>query len=172
MVVTSNTNSLTENFLKYYDGLLRLMAHRLRSTEDAADIVQETYIRLTAVPESWANVQNARAYIFRVAQNLAVDYQRRERRQKTLAITEEHYHSLPDQAPQPDRGAISKEQLKLLNASLQNLPNKARLALLMSRVEGLSHAQVAAQLQVSESMVAKYIAQALRHCRQSLDGQK
>jgi len=38
----------------------------------------------------------------------------------------------------------------------------------MFRVDGLSHAQIARRLGVSESMVAKYIGQALRHCRSQL----
>ncbi len=53
----------------------------------------------------------------------------------------------------------------ILDQALLQLPPKARQALLLNRVEGLTQRQVAQRLGVSESMVAKYIGQALRHCR-------
>ncbi|MCP6134986.1 helix-turn-helix domain-containing protein, partial [Klebsiella pneumoniae] len=53
----------------------------------------------------------------------------------------------------------------MLDEALLQLPDKARQALLLNRVEGLTQAQIAQRLGVSESMVAKYIGQALRHCR-------
>ena len=48
------------------------------------------------------------------------------------------------------------------------LPPNARRALLMSRIDGMTFAEIAAVLGVSESMVAKYIAQALRAGRDYL----
>jgi RNA polymerase sigma factor (sigma-70 family) len=61
-----------------------------------------------------------------------------------------------------------RERLRLLDETLTQLPPNVRRALLMSRVEELTFAQIAAELDVSESMVAKYIAQALRVCRDRL----
>ena len=59
-------------------------------------------------------------------------------------------------------------QLALLDRALRQLPEKPRQALLLSRVEGLTHAAIARRLGVSESMIAKYLAQSLRHCRNYL----
>jgi RNA polymerase sigma-70 factor (ECF subfamily) len=45
------------------------------------------------------------------------------------------------------------------------LSAKPRQALLLNRCDGLSHREIAQKLNVSQSMVARYLAQALRHCR-------
>ena len=54
---------------------------------------------------------------------------------------------------------------RLGDEALAQLSDNARQALLLNRLEGLTQAQIALRLGVSESMVAKYIGQALRHCR-------
>ena len=70
--------------------------------------------------------------------------------------------------PSQETHAIGRQRLRLLETALDELPTKPRLALLLNRVEGRTFAEIASRLGVSESMVAKYIAQALRHCRDRL----
>ena len=69
---------------------------------------------------------------------------------------------------------LDREQILLLDKALEKLPEKPRMALLMFRVDGLSHSEIAARLGVSNSMVAKYIVRALQHCRDELlrEGEK
>ncbi len=110
-------------------------------------------------------VQNDRRFIFRVAGNLAIDTLRREQRQgATLGDPLEHVEVV-DPAPAPEAVLLAKERLEVLDQALQQLSDNARQALLLNRLEGLTQAQIAVRLGVSESMVAKYIGQALRHCR-------
>ncbi len=63
---------------------------------------------------------------------------------------------------------MTDEALAQLDVAMDQLPTNARLALLLNRLEGLTHAQIATRLGVSESTVGKYIVQAVRHCRDSL----
>lgn len=65
----------------------------------------------------------------------------------------------------PEKQFLAAEAIEQLDRSLAQLPSKARLALLLNRLEGLTHAQIAVRLDVSESTVGKYIVQAMRHCR-------
>jgi RNA polymerase sigma-70 factor (ECF subfamily) len=55
-----------------------------------------------------------------------------------------------------------------LESAIKELSVKCRTALLLNRLEGKTHAEIARTLGVSESMVAKYIVQALKHCRARL----
>ena len=52
---------------------------------------------------------------------------------------------------------------------MDELPEKCRQSFYLNRVEGLTHAEVGRRLNISESMVAKYLARAMRHCRERLD---
>ncbi|MNJ69247.1 putative RNA polymerase sigma factor FecI [compost metagenome] len=52
---------------------------------------------------------------------------------------------------------------------LDRLPHKARRAFLMSQLQGMTYAAIAAELEVSERMVKKYMAQAMLHCLMLLD---
>jgi RNA polymerase sigma factor (sigma-70 family) len=70
-----------------------------------------------------------------------------------------------DPMASPERSFLAAEAIEQLDKALHLLPSNARLALLLNRVEGLTHAQIAVRLGVSESMVGKYIVQAMRHCR-------
>ncbi len=156
-------------FQELYDDLLRFLARRTGGDiERAADIAQDTYIRLAAIGPEAAAIGNRRAYIYRVAGNLAIDAMRREGRRAAWLTGGEPGEDVPDPAPSAERAAIGRDRLHQLEAALDALPPKARLALLMFRVDGLSHREIAGRLGVSESMVAKYIGQALRHCRDRL----
>ncbi|MBP3862408.1 MAG: RNA polymerase sigma factor, partial [Pseudomonas sp.] len=65
----------------------------------------------------------------------------------------------------PEGLLLATERIGILDEALQQLSPNARQALLLSRIDGMTQAQIAVELGVSPSMVAKYIGQALRHCR-------
>lgn len=156
---------LIDNFLGLYGELTRQLRRRTGHPERAEDAVQDTYLRLLEVQQREEQVQDPRAFIHRVAGNLAIDTARRELRMGGDGPPDE---ALMDPAPGPEQCVEAQDRLAQLDRALRELPPNARLALLLFRVDGLSHAQIAARLSVSESMVAKYLAQALRHCRSRL----
>lgn len=159
---------LIASFQAHYDDLLRFLTRRTGNAERAADVMQDTYLRLASIPETTTEIGNWRAYIFRVAGNLAIDTMRKEGKIDERSAAADLAATLPDPAPLPEVALLARERLELLDAALAALPHNARQALLMSRIDGLTFAQIAAELGVSESMVAKYIARALRACRDHL----
>lgn len=158
-------NSLIASFQNHYAELLRLLTRRTGDGHHAADVVQETYFRLVSVQQSGQVIANHRSFIMRVAQNLSIDHLRRDSYQRPAQISDEDLVAVQDSPITPDVACASKEALHLLDQALQELPFKVRQALLLHRVEGLSQVEIARQLGVSESMVVKYVAQALKHCR-------
>lgn len=159
------TPSLLRSFQEHYDDLLKFLTRRMSDRQRAADVAQETYLKLLKVDPRTVEVHNDRGFIFRVAGNLAIDTLRREQRlAANLADGQEHAEAV-DPAPAPEAVLLAKERLAVLDEALAQLSDNARQALLLNRLEGLTQAQIALRLGVSESMVAKYIGQALRHCR-------
>ncbi|MBD9680142.1 sigma-70 family RNA polymerase sigma factor [Pseudomonas sp. PDM18] len=158
------SSSLLQSFQAHYADLMRFLARRLGDNQRAADVAQDTWLRLADHPAE-AEVQDPRAYLFRVAGNIAIDNLRREGRLAELHVDEAAANDLSDPASGLEHRLLAHEALEHLDAALDQLPANAREALLMNRVDGLTHAQIAQRLGVSESMVGKYIVQAMRHCR-------
>lgn len=163
-----DASALLSSFRDNYADLLRFLTRRTGDAGRAADVAQDTYMRLAALAPANQDIENPRAFVYRVAGNLAIDTLRREGRiARNLTFLDEGL-DVGDSTPSPEIRVLAREKLKLVEAALDELPENPRLALLYSRVEEISFAEIAARLGVSESMVAKYIAQALRHCRDRL----
>lgn len=165
----NSASVLIASFQENYEQLFRFLTRKLNGDcERAADVVQDTYIRLADTPDPGEGIDNPRAYIYRVAGNLAIDWLRREKRITANHDASEDADTIHDPKPGPEHIILGREQILLLDKALQKLPEKPRAALLMFRVDGLSHSEIAQRLGVSNSMVAKYIARALQHCRDEL----
>jgi len=164
MSVSPNSNHLLTVFQEHYADLLAFLARRLGNVEKAADVAQDTYVRLAGLSDT-AQILEPRAFVFRVAGNLAIDRLRQDQRhcarQADSALGEE----VCDPMASPERLFLAAEAIEKLDEALHLLPSNARLALLLNRLEGMTHAQIALRLGVSESTVGKYIVQAMRGCR-------
>ena len=161
--MTELRSRLTKSFEQHYQDLLRFLLHRTRDMNDAADLAHDTYVRLAKASD--VVVEHDKAYIFRIAGNLALDMHRRAGRRATWLSNEEPDENISDKTPSQEQHAIDRDRLTRLDAALVELPVKVRLAFLMLRVDGLPYVEIGARLGVSESMVAKYIVQAMRYCR-------
>ena len=159
---------LIAGFQDHYDDLVRFLTRYIGSEHRAADVAQDVYLRLATAPAPAEEIADPRAYFFRVARNLAIDTIRQDRRRGRYLSPYEPPPTLADPLPSPEAVLQSRRRLDLLDRALRQLPDKPRQALLLSRVEGMTHAAIAGHLGVSESMIAKYLAQALRHCRDYL----
>lgn len=145
------------------------LSRRVGSRDLAEEALQETWLRLATMAEQPASIQDKHAYLLRLAGNIAIDLLRREQRHTTRCLSDESVLcEIADQSPSPEAYALHRDELRALVRALMALPAKPRTALLLNRCDGLSHADIAIRLGVSQSMVAKYLAQALRHCRDSL----
>ncbi|MCZ6829008.1 MAG: RNA polymerase sigma factor [Gammaproteobacteria bacterium] len=161
---------LVEN---YGSSLERFLARKLDNPADAAEVAQEAFLRIYRLkhPEK---LDNARAFLFQVASNLAVDQLRRRSLHYRFLKTEES-QSVDGEAGEATVGAASPEQilnarekLTCIYAAIDELPAKCRQAFLLHRNSGMSYNDIARELDVSVSSVEKYILQALKQCRRAL----
>lgn len=164
-MLTSPASGLLASFQEHYDDLLQFLTRRMSDRQRAVDVAQETYLKLVKIEAQAVPVLHARSFIFRVAGNLAIDALRREQRLAANHEGSDDAGEVPCPAPAPEAVLLASERLQMLDEALLQLSSNARQALLLNRIEGLTQAQIAQRLGVSESMVAKYIGQALRHCR-------
>lgn len=153
-------------FRQYHRDLGSFAYRRLRDREAASDLVQDTFVRYIAHARDADSAPEApRFFLWRIASNLILDLGRRERRRgRAVPIDDVAASELADPAPSPERCVAARDEYRILRRALDALPPNVRAALLMNRVEQLTHAEIASRLGVSSSMVNKYLMRALRHC--------
>ena len=152
--------------------LVRYLSKKVHNNEDANDLAQEAFLRMHKFQQS-RRLDNARAFLFKTANNLVVDQMRR-------ASVHDKYLSferLPEQsdeesdkfAPSAERTVSAEQELDRIYKVVNQMPEKVRSAFLMHRGKDLSYSQIATEMDVSTSMVEKYIIQALRILRKEVN---
>lgn len=160
-----------ENTALLVDELASWLAKRVRCDEDANDLAQEAFLRMHKFQQS-RELDNARAFLFRTANNLAVDQLRRARVHDRYLSTEmlpEHSDEEDDKyAPSAERTVSAEQELDKIYEILDQLPPKVRRAFVLHRSRDMSYSEIAAEMGVSNSMVEKYIIEALKFIRKEL----
>jgi RNA polymerase sigma-70 factor (ECF subfamily) len=146
--------------------LIGFLHARLRSEAEARDVAQEAYVRLLEL-DNLSAVGFLRSYLFKIAANLAVDRLRHRivREDPALATDASDISDERD----PERIAIASEELGVVRAVIQKLPDKCRQAFLWYVFDGLGTTEIASRLNLSDRMIRMYIAQSLAVCRSGLD---
>jgi RNA polymerase sigma-70 factor (ECF subfamily) len=151
--------------------LLRFLTARTGDLAEAEDILQEVWVRAGAQPP--ASIEHWRAYLFRTANNLVIDRLRARRRREArerrwsedmhgpISGTEE----VIDSADPVDLAIEAREEARRLASAIDGLPEGARRVFELHKIDGLSHAEVAAKLGISRSGVEKHMAVAMKHLR-------
>lgn len=157
-------------FRLYHRELQQIAYRRLGDRELAADLTQDTFLRYVSLDRQarTERIDNPQFFLIRVMRNLIIDFCRSRSRRGPLSSLEDVQDELLDAAPGPSELLLLREQLHLLHTALGELPESCRRALLLNRLEGLSHSTIAERLGVSPSMVSKYIMRALSHCARRL----
>lgn len=155
---------------KHRHELLRFLSQRIRCAEAAQDIFQETFIRYAGYGGK-DQIENPRAFIFRIAANLATDYLRSRSRHSPRDLEAASYEPLENDEPSSlsaERTVMSHQQLEQLITALDELPPKCREVFILLKLKHCSYAEVERRLEISQTMIFKYLTQALRHCRQKI----
>lgn len=157
----ANMEHVDSMYQEHRSWLSLYIQRRLSCPEVTADLVQDTYLRLLVrgkLPEK----KDSRRYLTHIAKGLVIDlYRRRNIETAYLDLLEQEPEVV---APSPESQAIIVEALVEIDVLLHRLPHKARQALLMRQLEGMSYKQIALELGVSVSSVEKYVAKALQSC--------
>lgn len=142
--------------------LVQFLVHRLKSTFTAQDLVQDLYVRIRTLDPVPA-VGNDRAYLFRMAANLATDHQRREKRHAELQAEAQSYLTNGTDTRSPERLAMSRAELQRLKRALEELPPTTRRIFELNRLEEKSHREIAEIVGLSPTAVFKHIRRAMDH---------
>ena len=143
-----------------HSGPLFRYAYRMVGERDAAeDIVQEAYLRLWRQARRWRPEAPVRAWLFRVGGNLAIDTLRRRRH--TSEMEADHAEA----APGIEVRLAEKEQVRMVQRLVSELPERQRTALVLCRLEGMSMAEAGLVLGCSVGAVESLLSRARQQLR-------
>ena len=153
-------------FDEYHDELHRYLLSRLRGrTLDAADVAQETYLRLLRMKNADA-VQQPHAYVYRVAANVMRELGLKEQAQEQLPERLTDPSMERDPAEAPDTALDRQIRLEHLARALRSLPPTTQAILLLKKRDGLTRQEIAQELGISEHTVKKHLLKAVAWCRE------
>lgn len=152
--------ALDRLYIEHHGWLQGWLQTRLNNRADAADLAQDTFLRL--LQRRIGELAEPRAYLRTVARGLVIDLWRRRDIERAWLET---IAQLPEQqAPSPETGLLIIESLIAIDSLLDELPEAVREAFLLAQLDGMTCPAIAQRLGVSLSTVERYIAKALRHC--------
>jgi len=159
---TPPDNSLSTLYRDHQSWLETWLRRRVGNAWDAADLSQDTFLRVLASSQQLADLREPRAYLLTVGKRLLNNFY--ARRSLEQAYLEALAHLPEDSVPSPELLWLLLETLQALDELLDGLPAVVRRAFLWSQLEGLGYREIAERLQVSERTVKRYMAQAYEHC--------
>ena len=132
---------------EYADRLYRFIVKNIQDTEEARDIVQETYTRLWSRIEK-VSALKVKSYLFSTAYHVMIDVIRKEKRKieyrQTMQQDSIHHENYTDVR-------------EIVHEAINTLPEIQRSVILLRDYEGYSYDEIAESTELSESQVKVYI---------------
>lgn len=154
-------------FVAHSGGLKKYLTRWLSSSHDIEDVLQDTYIRAIEA-EKKAEIHSPKAFLYRVTRNIAINYGVKKARELTGLLDE---LELPEHLGTGALDATVEQEQRFgyFCKAVKHLPPQCRRVFVLRKVYGLSHQEIAEQLQLSTSTVEKHLAKGLSACRDYMD---
>lgn len=139
------------------------------SIVDMDDLVQDAYLRVVQIRlESPEKIYAAKAFLFTVARNLALDQLRQRQVVRFDALSELDETAMPDDLPGVVDTVGRRQELQLLTEAVQSLPERCRQVVTMRKIYGLPQKEIARQLGISEHTVEAQVGLGVKRCAEYL----
>lgn len=168
-VDTATQQQVRMLYCDHHGWLFAWLRRKLGCGHQAADVAQDTFVRILGSRDALLGLREPRAYLVTTAKRLMIDQARRELIEK--AYLQELAQACDQAAHAPSAQDVMEtvQALMQIEAALAGLSDRARQAFLLCYLEGHTHVSAAQQLGVSSKMVQKYLIQALAHCHAALN---
>ena len=167
-IAVNKTSLLVDQLYRSHQSWLhQWLRQKLGNTDQAADLVQDTFIKLLQTRDELFGIKEPRAYLTSIAKNLLIDQVRRKR------IEQAYLDGLSQMEYMLDVVASPEDQMQIIQAinqlckALEGVSEKAQQAFILHYLEGYTHKEIAERLSVSTKMIQKYLASCLIQCYQN-----
>lgn len=163
-VCTDSTSLVVDLFEQYHSAVFAYLYRLVGDRESAHDLSQEAFLRLFRARRRLPQVENPRAWLYRIATNVAFSALKRRQRFAWLPWrTADGALTAPDPTEQVDQRVI-------VERALAQLPPHYRAPLLLHSHYGLSVREVAEALNISEGAVKTRLFRAREMFRRAYEG--
>ncbi len=161
---------------KYQNRVYSLVLSMTKSREDAEDIVQESFVKAYLSLKNFRGDSSFYTWIYRVAYNMAIDFQRRNsRRGEVLSspkLNEDGQESRALEAVatdgNPEESAERKQLAESLGKAMSQLSEEHRTVVMLREVDGMSYSEIADVLGLSQGTVMSRIHYAKKYLQKAL----
>lgn len=162
---------VAEEILPHEAAVRSWLIRHWRTAIDVDDVIQEAYCRISEL-ESVEHIRNGRSYFFTTARAIAIDTIRSARHKNSVSMTETEWLYVIDEGPLPDRAVEAGQKLEQTADLLSHLSWTCRQVIELRRIHGLSQAETARQLGVSENVVENHIVRGIRRLLNAISEQE
>lgn len=154
-------------YLDHHDWLQQWLGHRVSYPVSAADLVQDTFIKLLQSKQHLLDIQEPRAFLVHISKHILIDKQRRYYVEKNYLanLQQQLEHDAVTLSDQDIADAI--DLLDFLSLALQDTSIAVRQAFVMYYFEGYHQSEIAKAINKSLRTVQGYLAQCLHLCFQA-----
>ncbi len=157
-------SAVSAAFLENHAFLERFLARFFSDRRDIEDVAQEAYLR-AYVAEQQKEIEQPKAYLFRIARNLALTKLTKKSKKITDYLEESGASVVIEYGAAVDSEVEAQEALGLYCEAVAALPEKCRQVFLLRKVHGLAHKEIAERMSLSVSSVEKYLLRGILECK-------
>jgi len=161
-----DTSQLLEWRRRWDQRLFQFLRRRVRSSVDAQDLAQETYLRLLRA-DDLTQVRNPLAYLLQVASHVALEWRDRQSRSDSMVALDEDM-LVDGQLPELELDARLSQQR--LEQTLSSVSPMMRAVLLLRLRDERSNQAIAAELRITDRQVRRYLARGYERLRMAMEG--
>lgn len=141
-----------QDLLPLKDKIFRLAFRVTLNTQEAEDLTQDTLVRVWSRRDELTEVKSLEAFCIAVCRNMALDRVKRAEHSNLSLDDDATNTDAFDNAPSPDERMERDERLQRVHQLFNDLPERLRTALQLRDIEGMSYAEAAEVMGVSEDL--------------------
>ena len=174
-LATGHEAALNDLMERHGEKLFHYLIRCLQNEEDAADLAQETFVRVYQNRTKFDVKQKFSTWLYAIATNLVKGRYRYRTRHPQVSLDAENEatgesfrESVPEHNPTPSESLQGEERAEAIRKAVGQLPAELRAPLILSEYEELSHAEIGAILACTPKAVETRIYRARKKLREEL----